>query len=82
MKALVGDGGADAPRLWVVTRGAQSVGEEGVLGRRLRRIGTLGLGRSLALAVPDRWGGLIDLDPGRPAVELTRLADLLMAGGA
>ena len=50
-----------APRLWLVTRGAQPVVE---------RVATVpaqapvwGLGRVVALEHPERWGGLIDLDP-------------------
>jgi acyl transferase domain-containing protein len=52
---------AGAPRLRIVTRGAQ-----GVTGReKLEPLqATLfGLGRSIALEAPEVWGGLIDLDP-------------------
>ncbi len=49
-------------RLWVVTRGAQTVG---VGGEKMEPAqSTLwGLGRSVALESPGRWGGLIDLGP-------------------
>ena len=51
-----------APRLWLVTRGAQPVGERGceVVPAQAP---VWGLGRVVALEHPERWGGLIDLDP-------------------
>jgi acyl transferase domain-containing protein/acyl carrier protein len=51
-------------RLWIVTRGAQPVwvGET----PNLAGAALWGLGRSFGLAHPERWGGLIDLDPAAP----------------
>lgn len=53
----------DAARVWLVTRGAQSVSS---VERDLAPAQALlwGLGRSVALERPARWGGLVDLDPG------------------
>jgi len=57
-------------RLWVVTRGAQSMGGE----TADPIAATLwGLGRSLALELSDRWGGLIDLDRNAPPVDAQQL---------
>jgi len=49
------------PRLWIVTRGAQPVRA----GQPTDPAGAAlwGLGRSIALELPQRWGGLLDLDP-------------------
>jgi len=49
-------------RLWVVTCGAQRVGEK-VTSAGVIAAPVWGLGRSIALEQPDIWGGLIDLDP-------------------
>ncbi|HVY15657.1 MAG TPA: SDR family NAD(P)-dependent oxidoreductase [Rhodopila sp.] len=51
-------------RLWVVTRGAQHLPGDGV--GNLVAAPLWGLGRSLLLDHPERWGGLIDLDPAAP----------------
>ena len=57
--AVAGKTGA---RIWVVTRGAQAVGNTG---RPLACVQSAlwGLGRAAALEESDLWGGLIDLDP-------------------
>ncbi len=49
-----------APRLWVVTRGAQAA-ETGPTRLGLAQSALWGLGRTAALEYPDLWGGLIDL---------------------
>ncbi|HYO72994.1 MAG TPA: SDR family NAD(P)-dependent oxidoreductase [Archangium sp.] len=56
--------GAPEPggRLWVVTRSTQSVGT-GVEKVEPAQSTLWGLGRSVALESPGRWGGLIDLGP-------------------
>jgi myxalamid-type polyketide synthase MxaE and MxaD len=55
---------ADPARLWVVTRGAQAVGEETVSAAQA----TLwGLGTVISAEHPEAWGGLIDLDPAASA---------------
>ncbi|HSP81206.1 MAG TPA: SDR family NAD(P)-dependent oxidoreductase, partial [Myxococcaceae bacterium] len=48
-------------RLWMVTRGACSVGETKV---EPAQAPLWGLGRVAALELPGRWGGLIDLESG------------------
>ena len=81
-QALVRRGPRGA-RLWILTRGAEAVGDHAVAaGQAL----LWGLGRSLALEQPDRWGGLLDLDPqggGAPEVsadaEAARLIEELLA---
>jgi acyl transferase domain-containing protein len=47
-------------RLWLVTRGAQPVGDHAVA---VLQAPVWGLGRVVALEHPDLWGGLVDLDP-------------------
>jgi hypothetical protein len=48
------------PRLWIVTRGAQSpAGGAPAAGQAA----LWGLGRALAMELPAAWGGLLDLDP-------------------
>ncbi len=49
-------------RLWTVTRGAIAI-EQAELVADLSSSALWGFGRSLALELPDRWGGLVDLDP-------------------
>jgi acyl transferase domain-containing protein len=73
------DAGISAP-LWIVTEGAVSAGP-------LDRIedpwpaALWGLGRTIKLEYPDRWGGLIDLpaDAGETAIGI--LAELLAGNG-
>lgn len=50
------------PRVWMVTRGAQGVGEEDDIA--IGQAPLWGVGRVLAIEHPSFWGGLIDLDPG------------------
>ncbi|WP_242579285.1 type I polyketide synthase [Amycolatopsis sp. 195334CR] len=55
----LGDAGIEAP-VWLVTRGAVAVGNPAEVTRPEQ--GALwGLGRSAALELPRRWGGLVDL---------------------
>ena len=64
------EGGPEsAGRLWVVTRGAQAVGT-GVEKVQPAQAPLWGLGRSVALESPGRWGGLIDLGPEDGAQQL------------
>ncbi|MDI1443202.1 type I polyketide synthase [Polyangium sp. 6x1] len=67
---------AHVPRLWLVTRGAQAVGDEAPA---IAQAGLWGLGRTLSLERPDMWGGLIDLDPSASADETTELCKTLTA---
>ena len=55
-------GGVNHPRLWIVTRGAQAVGDDGVA-PNLVQSSLWGMARSIALENPEIWGGIIDLDP-------------------
>jgi myxalamid-type polyketide synthase MxaE and MxaD len=48
--------------LWLVTRGSQSVPDDG-LAVCLSQAPVWGLGRTLAEEHPELWGGLLDLDP-------------------
>ncbi len=59
VQALAGSGAA--ARVWLVTRGAQPVGDP--LPLMLAPSPLWGLGRVLAREHPELWGGLIDLDP-------------------
>jgi NAD(P)-dependent dehydrogenase (short-subunit alcohol dehydrogenase family)/acyl carrier protein len=60
-------------RLWIATRGAQAVrpGDGAVAGQAP----VWGLGRVASQEYPERWGGLIDLDPARPAAEAAMLVE-------
>ncbi len=77
-QALARTGWGSQPRLWLVTRGAQAVpattapaGEtSGELPPSLMQSLLWGLGRSVALELPDLWGGLVDLPPGGSTAEL------------
>jgi acyl transferase domain-containing protein len=53
--------GLQLPRLWLITRQAQPVGEVSQL-VAVDQAALWGLGRTVALEHPDLWGGLIDLD--------------------
>ncbi|MFF3822210.1 SDR family NAD(P)-dependent oxidoreductase, partial [Streptomyces bluensis] len=71
---------APAARLWCATRSAQSVGA-GDTPSRPGEAAVWGLGRTLALEQPDRWGGLLDLPAHPDPDEPQRLARLLAAAG-
>ncbi|MEU8779801.1 type I polyketide synthase, partial [Streptomyces sp. NPDC048606] len=58
----LGEAEVAAP-LWCLTRGAVTVGRADAL-TRPRQAMVWGLGRSVALEHPDRWGGLVDLPGG------------------
>ncbi|MGW4526679.1 type I polyketide synthase [Amycolatopsis sp. NPDC004378] len=73
----LGDAGIDAP-LWCVTRGAVAAAEGDVPDPAQAMV--WGLGRTVALEHPHRWGGLVDL-PAEP--DETALASLgAILGGA
>jgi acyl transferase domain-containing protein/surfactin synthase thioesterase subunit/acyl carrier protein len=55
--------GAFAPRLWLVTRHAQSVEPGSRQPVEVAQAPLWGLGRTIALEYPQMWGGLIDLPP-------------------
>ncbi|MFI9270796.1 type I polyketide synthase [Kitasatospora sp. NPDC052896] len=71
----LGDAGVDAP-LWCATRGAVAVGRSD--GAESPAQGTIwGLGRSVALEYPQRWGGLVDLPDTLDERSARRLAAVL-----
>ncbi|MEH6376953.1 beta-ketoacyl synthase N-terminal-like domain-containing protein, partial [Streptomyces sp. KLMMK] len=78
----LGDAGVDAP-LWCLTSGAVAVsGSDAV--RNARHTQVWGLGRTVALELPRRWGGLIDLPETVDDRTAARLAGVLaqaQAGG-
>nr|WP_241845587.1 type I polyketide synthase [Streptomyces silvensis] len=71
----LGDAGIDAP-LWLATTGAVSVGRSDPLTRPVQSQ-TWGLGLSVGLEHPERWGGLVDLPPAPDARTAARLAAVL-----
>ena len=79
VQALAGLGFRDAPRLWVVTRGAQSVGSGEVA---VGQAPVLGLSRVIALEHAELRCIRIDLDPARPAGEVDALLGELLADDA
>ena len=62
LQAIVRDSRRPAPRLWLVTRGAQHVATE-VRTLSPAQATLWGLGRSIALEQPESWGALVDVDP-------------------
>ncbi|MYQ99869.1 hypothetical protein GTX23_15140, partial [Streptomyces sp. SID6139] len=71
----LGDAGLDAP-LWCLTSGAVAVsGSDAV--RNARHAQVWGLGRTAALELPRRWGGLIDLPETLDDQTAARLTDVL-----
>ncbi len=67
-------------RLWLVTRGGQSVARDSS-SLDLRQAPLWGLGRTFAIEHPDAWGGLIDLDPAMAAGETAAALVTTIAGG-
>jgi NADPH:quinone reductase-like Zn-dependent oxidoreductase/acyl carrier protein len=79
VQALTGMGFRDAPRLWLVTRGAQAVGAGDV---SVGQAPLLGLGRVIALEHAELRCALVDLDPVHPAREVDALLAELLADDA
>jgi hybrid polyketide synthase/nonribosomal peptide synthetase FtdB len=75
-RALLEIGAPDPPRVWLVTRGAQVIGNEAPI--RVADAPLWGFGRSVALEHPELWGGLIDLDPSPPNDEAEQLLDTIL----
>ncbi|WP_189882699.1 type I polyketide synthase [Streptomyces xantholiticus] len=71
----LGDAGVDAP-LWCLTSGAVAVSSSDAL-RNARHSQVWGLGRTVALELPRRWGGLIDLPETLDEQAAVRLAEVL-----
>ncbi|MFF8098066.1 type I polyketide synthase [Streptomyces sp. NPDC016675] len=76
----LGDIAADAP-LWCLTTGAVATGPADPPADPARAA-VWGLGRTLDLEAPHRWGGLVDLPAHPDPRTAARLAALLAAGGA
>jgi surfactin synthase thioesterase subunit len=72
-----------APRLWIVTRGAQAPETEPETPLDVAPSPLWGLGRTVALEYPDLWGGLIDLpmDADREATAELLLRELRAGDG-
>ncbi|AGP37465.1 type I polyketide synthase [Sorangium cellulosum] len=79
VQALAGMGFRDAPRLWLLTRGAQAVGAGDV---SVTQAPLLGLGRVIAMEHADLRCARVDLDPARPDGELGALLAELLADDA
>ncbi|MGW2332277.1 type I polyketide synthase, partial [Streptomyces sp. NPDC001700] len=75
----LGDAGVDAP-LWLVTRGAVSVGRSDRL-TGVVQAQVWGLGRVVGLEHPDRWGGLVDLPGVLDERGVGRLVGVLAGAG-
>jgi polyketide synthase 12 len=73
----LGDAEIDA-RLWLLTRGAVSIGRADPLTQPLQTM-TWGLGRVISLEHPERWGGLVDL-PQTLDLKASRRLLVLVAG--
>ncbi|WP_394836498.1 SDR family NAD(P)-dependent oxidoreductase [Pendulispora rubella] len=61
-----------ATPLWILTRGAVSIGRSEQLASPLQAL-AWGLGRALALEHPRSWGGLLDLPDSLDAIALSRM---------
>jgi len=61
-----------AKRIWLVTQGVQSIGDEASPGARWQSP-IWGLGRTFAIEHPDRFGGLVDLPPEGSSRELAEV---------
>ncbi|WP_425353079.1 type I polyketide synthase, partial [Saccharomonospora piscinae] len=72
------DAELDAP-LWIVTRGAVSIGRSDALAGT-SQAAVWGLGRVLSLEQPRRWGGLVDLPADLDGRAADRLCALLADG--
>ncbi|WP_159056737.1 type I polyketide synthase, partial [Streptomyces yokosukanensis] len=71
----LGDAGVDAP-LWAATQGAVATGRSDRLASTAQAA-LWGFGRTAALELPARWGGLVDLPPAPDERATGRLADVL-----
>ncbi|NMO18055.1 SDR family NAD(P)-dependent oxidoreductase [Pyxidicoccus fallax] len=76
VQAITGMGFRDTPRLWIVTRGAQAVGQGKMA---LAQAPLIGLGRVIALEHAELRCARVDLDPAAPADEALALRAELLA---
>nr|ADB12491.1 EpoD [Sorangium cellulosum] len=72
--------GPRSPRLWIVTRGACTVGDEPAIAPCQAAL--WGMGRVAALEHPGSWGGLVDLDPEESPTEVEALVAELLSPDA
>lgn len=80
LQALMRAAGLPPVKLWLVTRGAQPVGEEPAA-LEVAQSPVWALGRVLRVEHPEMWGGLVDLDPGAaPEVAAGDLLNALTGG--
>lgn len=78
----VGSAPGCTARVWFVTRAGVSAGLDPNVEIDPAEASLWGFGRAFGLEQPDRWGGLIDLDPRMPAVESgAAVAAEVLAGG-
>ena len=74
VQALAEMGSSQPPKLWLLTRGAQTAWPQARL-NSIAQAPVWGLGRTLALEHPELWGGLIDVAvDGDPQVLAGRIA--------
>jgi myxalamid-type polyketide synthase MxaE and MxaD len=67
-------------RVWVVTQGVHRIGDDDSVA--VAQAPLWGLGRAIAEELPERWGGLVDLEPGvAPAAAARSLAHELVSDG-
>lgn len=59
--------------VWFLTSGVHPIGSEGTLPPSLSQAPFWGLGRSLSMERPERWGGIVDLSAQPDGVELDEL---------
>ena len=78
VQAISEQGSSQPPRLWLVTRGAQGVGDERASGLALAQSPVWGLARVIAAEHPELNCTRIDLDPSRPADEADQLTESLL----
>jgi acyl transferase domain-containing protein/surfactin synthase thioesterase subunit len=71
----------ESPRLWVVTRGAQSTETDEKIPPEVAQSPLWGLGRTVALEYPELWGGLIDLPADADAETAAQLLLRELKGG-
>jgi acyl carrier protein/short-subunit dehydrogenase len=79
VQTLANRGYRDAPRLWLVTRGAQAVGREPIA---VAQAAVLGLARVVAAEHAELRCGCIDLDPAGPRQDAHPLLAELLADDA
>jgi polyketide synthase 12/epothilone polyketide synthase D len=79
VQALAGTDFRDAPRLWLITRGAQAAGGGDVSATQAP---LLGLGRVITSEHPELRCARVDLDPARPGGEVGALLAELLGGDA